>query len=53
MGSLTANWSWDPSLIYVTVAGLMYVLGGLRRVPPEQLSVLGARLREIAFGRVC
>ena len=30
MGSLTAHWSWDPSLIYVTVAGLMYLIGGLR-----------------------
>jgi len=30
MGSLTTHWSWDPSLIYVTVAGLMYVIGGLR-----------------------
>jgi cytochrome c oxidase assembly factor CtaG len=28
---LTAHWSWDPSLIYVTVAGVMYVLGGFRR----------------------
>lgn len=30
MGWLTAHWSWDPSLIYVAVAALMYVLGGLR-----------------------
>ena len=30
MGSLTAHWSWDPSLIYVTVAAVMYVLGGFR-----------------------
>lgn len=31
MGSLTAHWSWDPSLVYVTVAALMYIIGGLRR----------------------
>lgn len=31
MGSVTAHWSWDPSLIYVAVAAVMYVLGGFRR----------------------
>ncbi len=30
MGAVTAHWSWDPSLIYVAVAGLMYLVGGLR-----------------------
>lgn len=51
MGSLTAHWSWDPSLIYVTVAGLMYVLGGLRRgTSRSRLSSRGEdRLRELSF----
>ena len=51
MGSLTAHWSWDPSLIYVTVAGVMYVLGGLRRgTSRSRLSTRSEdRLREIAF----
>jgi putative membrane protein len=51
MGSLTAHWSWDPSLIYVTVAGLMYVIGGLR--PGTSRRRLSNRmeehLRELAF----
>jgi cytochrome c oxidase assembly factor CtaG len=51
MGSLTAHWSWDPSLIYVTVAAVMYVLGGFRpgtsrsRHPGRA----GERLRELSF----
>jgi len=51
MGSFTAHWSWDPSLIYVTVAGLMYVIGGLR--PGTSRRRLSSRadehLRELAF----
>ena len=51
MGSLTAHWSWDPSLIYVTVGAVMYVAGGLRRGTSR--SRLGGRegehLRELAF----
>jgi cytochrome c oxidase assembly factor CtaG len=51
MGSFTAHWSWDPSLIYVTVAGLMYVIGGLR--PGTSRRRLARRsddwLRELSF----
>jgi cytochrome c oxidase assembly factor CtaG len=52
MGSLTAHWSWDPSLIYVTVAGLMYVLGGLRpgTSRSRHTSAWEDRLRELSFG---
>lgn len=51
MGSWTAHWSWDPSLIYVTVAGAMYVLGGFRHGTSR--SRYGDRgvehLRELSF----
>jgi putative membrane protein len=51
MGSLTEHWSWDPALIYVAVAGLMYVLGGLRpgTSRSRQSSRLDEHLRELAF----
>jgi putative membrane protein len=51
VGSITTHWSWDPSLIYVTVAAVMYVLGGLR--PGTSRSRTGRRagdlLRELSF----
>ncbi len=51
MGSITAHWSWDPSLIYVTVAAVMYVLGGLRRGASRQRVPRSGqeRWRELAF----
>ena len=51
MGQLTAHWSWDPSLIYVTVAALMYVIGGLRRDALRNRGRKSSdeRLRELAF----
>jgi putative membrane protein len=51
MTSLTAHWSWDPSLIYVTVGGVMYILGGLRRGTSRSRAQTGQgeRLRELAF----
>jgi cytochrome c oxidase assembly factor CtaG len=51
MGSLTAHWSWDPSLIYVAVAGLMYVIGGFRRGTSRQRQRAhdNRLLRELAF----
>jgi putative membrane protein len=51
MGSITAHWSWDPSLIYVAVSAVMYVVGGMRpgtsrsRTPKSS----DERLRELAF----
>ena len=51
MGSLTAHWSWDPSLIYVAVAGLMYVIGGLRpgTSRSRRPNRMDEHLRELAF----
>ena len=51
MGSLTAHWSWDPSLIYVTVAGLMYLIGGLRpgTSRSRHSNRVDEHLRELAF----
>ena len=51
MGSITAHWSWDPSLIYVTVAAVMYVLGGMRRAASRMRmpKTHDERLRELAF----
>jgi cytochrome c oxidase assembly factor CtaG len=51
MGSFNAHWSWDPSLIYVTVAGLMYVLGGVRRGTSRSRQTRrdGEWLRELSF----
>lgn len=51
MGSLTAHWSWDPALIYVAVAAVMYVLGGLRRGTSRSRRLGRERehLRELAF----
>ena len=51
MGSLTAHWSWDPSLIYVTVAAVMYVLGGFRRGTSRgrHPGRAGEHLRGLAF----
>lgn len=51
MGSLTAHWSWDPSLIYVTVAGLMYLIGGLRpgTSRSRRSNSVDEHLRELAF----
>src|SRR3984957_7316270 len=51
MGSLTAHWSWDPSLIYVTIAGLMYLIGGLRPGTSRSRhpNRLDEHLRELAF----
>ncbi|HEX3618371.1 MAG TPA: cytochrome c oxidase assembly protein [Solirubrobacteraceae bacterium] len=51
MGWLTRHWSWDPSLIYVAVAALLYVLGGMRRgTSRNRMRKTGdERLRELAF----
>ncbi len=50
MGSFTAHWSWDPSLIYVTVAAVMYVLGGFRHGTSRSRARGGdERLRELSF----
>ncbi|MDE3131767.1 MAG: cytochrome c oxidase assembly protein [Acidobacteriota bacterium] len=48
---MTAHWSWDPSLIYVTVAAVMYVLGGFRPGTSRSRHAGGGgeRLRELAF----
>src|ERR1700735_2915815 len=51
MGSITAHWSLDPSLIYVAVSAVMYVVGGMRpgtsrsRTPKSS----DERLHELAF----
>ncbi len=51
MGSLTAHWSWDPSIIYVVLAGLMYLLGGMRRGTSRSRHGRrgGEWLRELSF----
>lgn len=50
MGSLTTHWSWDPSLIYVIVAGVMYVLGGFREGTSRSRARRdGETLRELSF----
>lgn len=51
MGLLTAHWSWDPSLIYVAIAAVMYVLGGFRRGTSRSRHPArdGEHLRELAF----
>jgi putative membrane protein len=51
MGQLTAHWSLDPSLVYVSVAAVMYVLGGMRRGTSRNRAPKSRdeRLRELAF----
>jgi putative membrane protein len=51
MGSWTAHWSWDPSLIYVAVAAVMYVLGGFRPGTSRSRQLRRDRewLRELSF----
>jgi cytochrome c oxidase assembly factor CtaG len=51
MGSITAHWSWDPALIYVTLAAVMYVVGGMRRGASRSPMAIVERepIRELAF----
>lgn len=51
MGSITEHWSWDPSLIYVTVAAAMYVIGGFRPGTSRSRQQRRERewLRELSF----
>lgn len=35
-----ADWSWDPSLVYVAVAGMLYALGSRGRGRPQPLQAL-------------
>jgi putative membrane protein len=48
MGSVTRHWSWDPALIYVVVAAVMYWLGGLRN-SRSRAGGSEELLRELAF----
>jgi putative membrane protein len=52
MGWITAHWSLDPALVYVTLAGILYVVGGIPR--RGQSRIRGASggneyLHEVAF----
>ncbi len=49
MGSVTRHWSWDPALIYVAVAAVMYVLGGLRHSRSRGSGDAEEFLRELSF----
>ncbi len=48
MGVVTRHWSWDPALIYVVLAAVMYWLGGLRH-SRHMGSGSEERIRELAF----
>ena len=51
MGRLTSHWSWDPSLVYVSVAAVMYLVGGWRHGTSRNRTPKSGedRLRELAF----